>query len=105
MRVEILRRSFASRCRVISTRASRRSSNRVRSGSRVIRIDRWPCRGDPLRFTPLQDSEDIVLRGGELVGFQQFLEAAHEEIAGADDVEEKFLLNTIERTGFMNFFD
>ncbi len=52
-----------------------------------------------------EDAKDVVLGGREVIRFQQFLKAAHEEVAGTDDVEEKLLLNTIEGAGFMDFFN
>lgn len=35
-----------------------------------------------------EDSEDVVLGGREVVGFEEFFEGAHKVVRGADEIEE-----------------
>jgi hypothetical protein len=52
-----------------------------------------------------EDAEDVVLGGGEVVGFEEFFESAHEVIGGANEVQEEFLLDALERFDLVDFIE
>jgi hypothetical protein len=51
-----------------------------------------------------EDAKDVVLGGGEVVGFEEFLETAGDVVGGADQVEEEFLLHALERSNLVELF-
>lgn len=50
-----------------------------------------------------EDAQEVVLDVGEVVGLEEFLEAAEEEVCGAQNVKEDFLFDAIEGANASDF--